>query len=173
MIDIVVASGKGGTGKTTVSTNLAALLAEHDPVVLVDLDVEEPNSGPFIKGAIERSRKVRNTMIPEWKPDPCTLCGLCQQVCNFHAVIRLGKEIMIFPELCHGCYACSELCPVAALPMIPVRMGETTRSELGNLTFVESRLDIGQGTGGTADCTDQGRRGLLSRPARMPMSCCW
>jgi MinD superfamily P-loop ATPase len=144
MPDIVIASGKGGTGKTTVSTNLAALLAERDPVVLVDLDVEEPNSGLFIKGAAETARVVRNKMIPEWKPDACTLCGICQKVCNFHAVIKLGKEIMVFPELCHGCFACSELCPVDALPMKPVRMGETTSSELGSLTFVESRLDIGQ-----------------------------
>jgi len=144
MPDIVIASGKGGTGKTTVSTNLAALLAERDPVVLVDLDVEEPNSGLFIKGASEVSRVVRNKMIPEWKPDACTLCGICQQVCNFHAIIKLGKDIMVFPELCHSCFACSELCPVDALPMKPVRMGETTRSELGKITFVESRLDIGQ-----------------------------
>jgi len=113
-------------------------------VVLVDLDVEEPNSGLFIKGAIEIARDVRNKMIPEWKIDACTLCGLCQQVCNFHAIIKLGKDIMVFPELCHGCFACSELCPVDALPMMPVRMGETTRSELGRLTFIESRLDIGQ-----------------------------
>lgn len=144
MPDIVIASGKGGTGKTTVSTNLAALLAEQEPVALVDLDVEEPNSGLFIKGAAERSREVRNKMIPVWRADSCTRCGLCQQVCNFHALIKLGKEIMVFPELCHGCFACSELCPVDALPMRPVRMGQTTRSELGSITFVESRLDIGQ-----------------------------
>ncbi|MDX9958822.1 MAG: ATP-binding protein [Clostridia bacterium] len=144
MPDIVIASGKGGTGKTTVSTNLAAFLAENDPVALIDLDVEEPNSGLFIKGAVEVSRTVRNKMIPEWKPADCTLCGICQQVCNFHAVIKLGTEIMVFPELCHGCFACSELCPVNALPMKPVRMGETIRSELGRLTFIESRLDIGQ-----------------------------
>ncbi len=144
MPDIVIASGKGGTGKTTVSTNLAALLAEHDPVALIDLDVEEPNSGLFIHGATVVSRVVRNKMIPEWKSDVCTRCGICQQVCNFHAIIKLGKEIMVFPELCHSCFACSELCPVDALPMKPVRMGETTGSKLGSLTFVESRLDIGQ-----------------------------
>jgi len=143
MPDIVIASGKGGTGKTTVSTNLAALLAENEPVVLVDLDVEEPNSGLFIRGA-ETGREVKFKMIPEWKSDACTLCGLCTGVCNFHALIKLGKEIMVFPELCHGCYACSELCPVGALPMTPLRMGTSTRSELGRLTFVESRLDIGQ-----------------------------
>jgi len=144
MPDIVIASGKGGTGKTTVSTNLATLLAERASVVLVDLDVEEPNSGLFIKGATEKFREVRNKMIPEWKADACTGCGICQKVCSFHAIVKLGKDIMIFPELCHSCFACSELCPADALPMQPIRMGETTLSQLGSLTFVESRLDIGQ-----------------------------
>ncbi len=144
MPDILIASGKGGTGKTTVSTNLATLLAEREPVVLVDLDVEEPNSGLFLRGAVEISRETRSKMIPEWQPDICTSCGICQSVCNFHAVIRLGTKIMVFPELCHGCYACSELCPVDALPMRPIRMGETTRLQLDKLTFIESRLDIGQ-----------------------------
>ncbi|MCD6176362.1 MAG: 4Fe-4S binding protein, partial [Candidatus Cloacimonetes bacterium] len=107
---IAIASGKGGTGKTTVSTNLASLLAERKNVVLTDLDVEEPNSGLFISG-----KKIREEdkfkMIPEWKKDECILCGNCQKVCNFNAVMKLGKMIMVFPELCHGCYACSELCP--------------------------------------------------------------
>ncbi len=143
MPDIVIASGKGGTGKTTLSTNLAALLAEEVKVLLVDLDVEEPNSGLFIRGT-ETGREAKFKMIPLWQADTCTLCGLCQRVCNFHAVIKLGKEIMVFPELCHGCFACSELCPADALPMVPERMGESALYELGNLSFLESRLDIGQ-----------------------------
>ncbi len=143
MPDIVIASGKGGTGKTTLSTNLAALLAEKEEVLLVDLDVEEPNSGLFI-GGTETGREVRYKMIPRWEQDTCTLCGLCQEVCNFHSVIKLGKEIMLFPELCHSCFACSELCPADALPMIPERMGESLLFNPGNLTFLESRLDIGQ-----------------------------
>lgn len=143
MGDIVIASGKGGTGKTTLSTNLAALLAETESVVLVDLDVEEPNSGLFIRGT-ETSREIKYKQIPQWDSSACTLCGLCQRVCNFHALIKLGKEIMIFPQLCHGCYACSDLCPVEALPMVPVRMGETRRFDLDKLVFIESRLDIGE-----------------------------
>jgi len=142
-MDIVIASGKGGTGKTTLSTNLAALLAEKDRVVLVDLDVEEPNSGLFIRGS-SAGTEEKFKMIPEWKADRCTGCGLCRSLCNFHALVKLGPEIMIFPELCHGCYACSELCPAAALPMIPVRMGRTERFHAGKLEFVESRLDVGQ-----------------------------
>jgi len=140
---IAIASGKGGTGKTTVSTNLASLLAESDDVVLTDLDVEEPNSGLFISGdKIHEEDKFK--MIPKWKKDECILCGNCQKVCNFNAVMKLGKMIMVFPELCHGCYACSELCPTKSLPMIPKKMGELQHFKSGNLDFIESKLIIGE-----------------------------
>ncbi len=139
---IAIASGKGGTGKTTLSTNLASYLSEKYEVVLTDLDVEEPNSGLFIKGRpIHQEDKFK--MIPEWKGE-CSLCGLCQEVCNFHAVLQLGTQIMVFPELCHSCYACSELCPDSALPMVPQKMGELKHFKNSKLSFVESRLDIGQ-----------------------------
>lgn len=139
---IAIASGKGGTGKTTLSTNLASYLAGENDVVLTDLDVEEPNSGLFIKGdPVLNEDKFK--MIPEWKGE-CSLCGLCQEVCNFHAVLQLGTQIMVFPELCHSCYACSELCPDSALPMVPQKMGELKHFKNSKLSFVESRLDIGQ-----------------------------
>ncbi len=140
---IAIASGKGGTGKTTLSTNLASFLAETHQVVLTDLDVEEPNSGLFIKADLVHEED-KFKMVPEWKEDECILCGNCQKVCNFHAVIQLGEMIMVFPELCHGCYACSELCPTSSLPMIPKKMGELKHFQKGNLSFIESRLDIGE-----------------------------
>ena len=140
---IAIASGKGGTGKTTLSTNLAAFLAESDNVVLVDLDVEEPNSGLFLKGELITSEE-KFKMIPEWNKDACTLCGECQKVCNFHAVIQLGTMILVFPELCHSCYACSELCPTDALPMIPKKIGDLKQYKINNLNFIESRLVIGE-----------------------------
>jgi len=140
---IAIASGKGGTGKTTLSTNLAAYLSEKGKVVLCDLDVEEPNSGLFIGGdLIHREDKYK--MIPQWKEDECTLCGNCQKVCNFHAVIQLGPSIMVFPELCHSCYACSELCPTSSLPMVRKKVGELVHYQDDNLHFIESRLDIGE-----------------------------
>ena len=83
-------------------------------------------------------------MIPEWVEDKCTLCGICQDVCNFHAVIQLGTKIMVFPELCHSCYACSELCPTETLPMIPKKVGVLKHFNQGNLSFIESRLDVGE-----------------------------
>jgi len=140
---IAVASGKGGTGKTTLSTNLASYIAKKRKVVLADLDVEEPNSGLFIQGKLVR-KEEKFKMIPEWIEDDCTLCGICQEVCNYNSVIQLGVIIMVFPELCHGCYACSELCPTSALPMISQRMGELMHFENNKLSFIESRLDIGQ-----------------------------
>lgn len=140
---IAIASGKGGTGKTTLSTNLAMYLAEQNPVVLIDLDVEEPNSGLFIRGQLLH-RQDMYKMIPAWDKTACTLCGKCQELCNYHAVMKLGTMVMVFPELCHSCYACSELCPAQALPMQAVKMGELKRYQAGKLCFVESRLDIGQ-----------------------------
>lgn len=140
---IAIASGKGGTGKTTLSTNFAAYLSEHGDVVLCDLDVEEPNSGLFIKGNLVHKQNMYK-MIPEWKEDDCALCGNCQKVCNFHAIIQLGSSIMVFPELCHSCYACSELCPTSSLPMVHKKMGELSHYQKGNLSFIESRLVIGE-----------------------------
>lgn len=140
---IAIASGKGGTGKTTLSTNLSSFFAEEENVVLVDLDVEEPDSGLFLKANLI-SEEDKYKEIPKWEKDKCTLCGLCQKVCNYNAVIKLGNEIMVFPELCHSCYACSELCPTSALPMVPKKMGELKQFEKNNLVFIESRLDIGE-----------------------------
>ncbi len=140
---IAIASGKGGTGKTTLSANLAAFLSKTESVVLADLDVEEPNSGLFIKGKLA-DEETKYKMIPEWKEETCTLCGECQKNCNFHAVIQLGPQILVFPELCHSCYACSELCPTDSLPMVRQRMGELKHYSEDNIAFIESRLDIGQ-----------------------------
>lgn len=143
IVKIAIASGKGGTGKTTLATNLAAYLSEDRNIVLADIDVEEPNSGLFIR-AEKIFQETRYKMIPGWVENDCTFCGICQDVCNFNAVLNLGTQILIYPELCHSCYACSELCPTEALPMQKQRMGVLTHYKNGKIDFVESRLDIGQ-----------------------------
>jgi len=140
---ITIASGKGGTGKTTVSSNLSFYLASKGKnIVLADLDVEEPNSSLFIKGD-EVNKEIAYTMKPIWEQENCKLCGKCAEVCNFNAILALPKGILTFPELCHSCYACSELCPTDSLPMKPHRIGEITEYK-SEFAFVEGRLDLGQ-----------------------------
>ena len=143
MLKIAVASGKGGTGKTTLSTNLAHFLANSFPVTLVDLDVEEPDSGLFFSGKPVYQKEIYK-MIPDWIAEKCVLCGDCQKRCNFNAIIQLHTIIAVFPELCHSCFACSELCPGSALPMKPQKMGKLKHLKNRNLDFIEGRLDIGQ-----------------------------
>ncbi len=147
-MQIAIASGKGGTGKTTLAVNLAVLLSEkfagtNQKVLLTDLDVEEPNSGLFIKGRLVEET-INYRMVPEWKEDKCTFCKRCANICEYNALAYLGVSVMIFPELCHSCYACSDLCPEDALPMVKHRMGVTARYYLNDhLQFIESRIDIG------------------------------
>lgn len=140
---IAIASGKGGTGKTTLATNLAHYLSQKRPVILADLDVEEPDSRLFLTGQPVMSRQITR-QVPKWNTGGCSLCGLCQQMCQFNAVVRLGQEILIFPELCHSCYLCSELCPEQALPMVQRNMGQLSEFHSQELTLVESRLNIGE-----------------------------
>jgi len=142
-LKIAVASGKGGTGKTLLATNLAAFYSHSGKTLLVDLDVEEPNDFIFFdasEGTIQDCYK----MIPEWDEQKCTLCGLCSSICKYHTVIQLGTFIAVFKELCHSCYACSQLCPTSALPMQKHKMGEMKTMLNGNLTFIESRLEVGE-----------------------------
>jgi len=146
-MQIAIASGKGGTGKTTLSVNLATLLSQQNTddntILLADMDVEEPNSGLFLKGKLLRS-EIKYRMVADWDEKKCTFCKRCANICEFNAIAYLGISVMVFPELCHSCYACSDLCPEDALPMIPHRMGEMKEYKLTDcLFFLESRLDIG------------------------------
>ncbi|NPA73688.1 MAG: P-loop NTPase [Epsilonproteobacteria bacterium] len=141
---LTIASGKGGTGKTTVSVNLASYLADKGKmVVLSDLDVEEPNSKLFLKTKL-LNEKDFHKMVPKWERENCTFCGECGTNCSFNAIIALPSEILVFPELCHSCYACSELCPTNSLPMIPRKIGTIKEYETQNFNFIEGRLDIGE-----------------------------
>ena len=141
-MNIVIASGKGGTGKTTLATNLASYLAQSQAVILSDLDVEEPNSALFIKGAFQQQTD-KFKMIPQWT-GACIECGICEDVCAYHAILQLGKHIILHAQLCHSCYACAELCPIDALPMEPVQMGVMSHTKTPLMDFIESKLNVGE-----------------------------
>lgn len=174
---ITIASGKGGTGKTTLSTNLTSYLSnQNQRVVLADLDVEEPNSAIFLKGEV-KAKEVFNKMVPKWDSSDCTLCGKCAEVCAYNAIIDLPNKIKVYPALCHSCYACSELCPTDSLPMTPERIGEICEYTCGEFSLVEGRLDLGQEMavpliGGTIDYVDKWFDGFIKLLDAPPGTSC-
>ncbi|MFA4964849.1 MAG: ATP-binding protein [Thermoleophilia bacterium] len=112
---IAIASGKGGTGKTTLATNLAALLAGRRMTVrLLDADVEEPDCHLFLHPELERREPV-HVLVPVVDDARCTACGVCARVCAFKAITVIGSTVLVFPELCHSCGACALLCPEDAI----------------------------------------------------------
>jgi MinD superfamily P-loop ATPase len=119
---IAVASGKGGTGKTTIATSLALCLVrqweqEHTAPIgplFLDCDVEAPNAHLFLKPGIELRQEV-GIQIPQVDEAACTHCGKCAEVCQYHAIAVLGKKTLVFPQLCHGCGSCTWICPEKAI----------------------------------------------------------
>jgi MinD superfamily P-loop ATPase len=143
---ISVASGKGGTGKTTVAVNLALSLSN---VQFLDCDVEEPNAHIFLKPRITNEQKA-SIPVPEVDEAKCTYCGRCQEVCAYHAIAVLpasnGKKgrVLVFPHLCHGCGACSALCPQRAIKEVNREIGVVEIGHCGEMEFVHGRLTIGE-----------------------------
>lgn len=143
MFKIAVASGKGGTGKTTIATNLSHYLSQSQPILLADMDVEEPDSHIFINGDLVQEKKLYKE-VPTLIEGRCNSCGVCKEVCAFNAITLLGDKVIFFNELCHSCYACVELCPQKAIEMKLQFLGDLTHIKDGNLHFLEGRLEIGQ-----------------------------
>ncbi|MFO7694712.1 MAG: ATP-binding protein [Vicinamibacterales bacterium] len=135
-----VASGKGGTGKTTVAVNLARVFGSE--VLLADCDVEEPNAHLFLGGTLLDVRQV-GIPVPQMEASLCNACGQCARVCRYHAIVSFGTRPLLFPEMCHGCGGCALVCPTGAISEVERRIGvvETTRD--GNITLVQGRLDVG------------------------------
>jgi len=116
---IAVASGKGGTGKTSVATSLALSInqtshGESDPLLFLDCDVEAPNAHLFLRPDFNQSQAV-GILIPQVDESLCTHCGKCAEVCQYHAIAVLGKKTLVFPQLCHGCGSCTLVCPEKAI----------------------------------------------------------
>jgi len=141
---IAIASGKGGTGKTTIATNLALSRAEAgERITLADCDVEEPNCHIFLKPHIVSSEPV-TVQKPEVIEDRCTGCGICGDVCEYNAIAVIKKKVLIFPELCHSCGACSLLCPENAIIETPRNVGIIEKGSTAKLSFVQGLLNIGE-----------------------------
>jgi MinD superfamily P-loop ATPase len=121
-MQIAIASGKGGTGKTTVATSLAISLSGDNPVKFIDCDVEAPNGHLFLNPYLNKKSQAV-IFIPKIDMDRCTLCGKCVAVCQFHALAKVGKTILVFPQLCHGCGSCTWNCPEGAITEIPNSIG--------------------------------------------------
>ena len=137
---ISVASGKGGTGKTTVAVNLSLSIPN---VQLLDCDVEEPNAHIFIKPKID-SKLFVSIPVPKVDKSKCNYCGRCAGVCEYNAIAVLKDNILVFSELCHGCGACSTLCPQNAIKEVDREIGLVEIGTKGDLQFGHGRLNIGE-----------------------------
>ncbi|KPL16489.1 MAG: (4Fe-4S)-binding protein, partial [candidate division Zixibacteria bacterium SM23_81] len=141
---IAIASGKGGTGKTTLATNLAMSLAREDQEVqLLDCDVEEPNCHLFLRLSLEASVTV-SMPVPEVDRGKCTVCGQCDQICQFSAIVCLKDTVLTFPELCHSCGGCVLVCPQGAISEKPRDIGVIEKGYADGIRFVHGRLKIGE-----------------------------
>lgn len=135
---IAIASGKGGTGKTTLAINLALSLSN---IQLLDCDVEEPNVHLFIKARNYDEKKVYSP-IPRVNEELCDYCGKCAKVCQFNAIAIISNKVMIFQELCHSCGLCSYICPKKAIYEENREVGVVRKANLGNIEFVYGILKL-------------------------------
>jgi MinD superfamily P-loop ATPase len=140
---IAIASGKGGTGKTLVATNLAHVASKTSEVVLYDLDVEEPNCHLFFDSHRGEGEPVE-MMIPVVDTGRCASSGVCGDVCEYNAIVNLLAQVLVFPELCHSCYGCLEMCPEGAIAEGFKTIGRTFATQVGSLALVSGELAIGQ-----------------------------
>jgi MinD superfamily P-loop ATPase len=147
-VKITVASGKGGTGKTTVATSLALSLAlqaaDGARPLFLDCDVEAPNAHLFLKPRFEQRWEV-GLLVPRVDQARCTHCGRCAEVCPWHAVAVIGTKVLVFPQLCHGCGSCTLACPEGAITEIPRPIGIIERGPAREgITFARGVLNVGE-----------------------------
>jgi MinD superfamily P-loop ATPase len=138
---ISVASGKGGTGKTTIAVNLALSLEKN--VQYLDCDVEEPNGHIFLKPVIIESEMI-GLPVPEVDESKCTGCGKCQEICQYHAIIVIKDHVLVFPELCHSCAGCWLVCPEGAITTKMRELGVIEQGKSNGCDFVHGKLRVGE-----------------------------
>ncbi|MCU0473756.1 MAG: ATP-binding protein [Bacteroidales bacterium] len=146
MMKIAIASGKGGTGKTFIATNIFyTLLQNNYRAMLVDCDAEAPNSIAFFETKQIKESEVTQ-LVPVINKDTCTFCGKCHEYCNYNAIFILPpmKVIQVIEDLCHGCGACSVACKVGAISEKPVSLGQVALYSTDGLPgLIEARMNIG------------------------------
>jgi MinD superfamily P-loop ATPase len=141
---IAIASGKGGTGKTTVATNLAHVAARSGrSVAYLDCDVEEPNGHIFLRPRIEETRSI-NKPVPVIDQRLCSHCGACSRICRYGAIASLPKQTLVYPELCHACGGCELVCPCDAIQEMPRSIGTLRIGNSGAIRFVDGTLNVGE-----------------------------
>jgi len=139
-MNIAVASGKGGTGKTTVATNLALSLKKAQ---LIDCDVEEPNANIFLKAEIEEIEDVM-VMIPEIDKEKCDYCGRCSEFCMYNALAIVPSDVLVFPDLCHSCGGCELVCPRDAVSWHERVVGRVEHGWADGIDFYHGLLNVGE-----------------------------
>jgi len=137
---LAIASGKGGTGKTTVAVNAARVFGSE--VLLLDCDVEEPNAHLFLPGRAGAAETV-SIPVPQVDESLCDGCGECGSFCEYHAIVSFGTLPLVFPEMCHGCGGCTMVCPPKAIREVERRIGTIETIRAGNITLIQGRLDVG------------------------------
>lgn len=141
---VAIGSGKGGTGKTTVATNLAVVGRQAGRrVQLLDCDVEEPNCHLFFTPTLQRRCKV-TVPVPAVDRARCTYCGECARVCQYGAIVCMDRDVLFFPELCHSCGGCGRICPEQAIREEPREVGIVEEGRADGLSFASGRLNVGE-----------------------------
>ncbi|MDY7110174.1 MAG: 4Fe-4S binding protein, partial [Planctomycetota bacterium] len=144
---IAIASGKGGTGKTTIAAALATLAARRGlQTIYVDCDVEAPNGHLLLRPTIERRHPVQR-LLPMVDEDLCDHCRACQAACRFGAIVCLPASVRVYPDLCKSCGACVAACPRSAIGETPAAIGRVEAGRAGAVRFVRGVLDIGRPRG--------------------------
>ncbi len=143
-MQVAIASGKGGTGKTTLATNLAELAAARDiNTTYVDCDVEEPNGHLFLHPTIVESEAITRR-FPQVDPERCKNCRACERICQYSAIVCVGEKPLVFFDLCHSCGGCALVCPENAIAEVARPIGTVRRGYRGALQFVDGTLEVGQ-----------------------------
>jgi len=140
---IAIASGKGGTGKTTVAVNLALSLSASESIQFLDCDVEEPNAHLFLKPDFDTVVSV-DKQLPQIDSEKCIQCGACVEACEFNALAIMGGSVLVYDALCHGCGRCGLVCPTGAISEIPHQLGVVESGTARGFPFARGLLNVGE-----------------------------